>query len=130
MGRLPYAPEDGNDHLQRHEELHISTTFYDTGSTGLDNSGGLADYYVALLRDGLAVPQNREPLFLAGMGLKNVGEPVTVPVILKKRWQNRIDFEFIVNRQIDRVYPVNTIVSATGKIYYDNGLPPQPWHAP
>jgi hypothetical protein len=129
VGRLPYAPEDGNDHLQRHEELNIATTFYDTGITGLNNSGGLADYYASLFRDGLAVPQNREPLFLAGMGLKNIGEVITVPVILKKRWQNRVDFEFAVNRQIDRTYPVNTIVSATGTVNYDTGLPPQPFSA-
>jgi hypothetical protein len=130
IGRLPYQPDDGNDHLQRHEELHVLVAFYDTGSTGLDNSGGLADTYASLLRDGLSVPQNREPLFLAGMGLKTVGEEVQVPVIFKKRWQNRVDFDFVVNRQVDRTYPVNTLVAADGIIYYDNGLPPQPFHVP
>jgi hypothetical protein len=130
IGRLPYLPEDGADHLQRHEELNIATTFYDTGgSTGNDNSGGLADYYSALLRDGLSVPQNREPLFLAGMGLTKIGEEISVPEKVKNRWQYRVDFEFAVNRQIDRVYPVNTLVSADGTIYYDTGLPPQLWTA-
>lgn len=129
IGRLPYAPEDGADHLQRHEELNVLVTFYDTGSTGVNDQGSLADYYAALLRDGLAVPQNREPLFLAGMGLTKMGDVVVVPEILKKRWQYRVDFEFSVNRQIDRSYPVNTIVSATGTINYDTGLPPQSWNA-
>jgi hypothetical protein len=123
VGRLPYAPEDGADHLQKHEELNVATTFYDTGSLGL------ADQYAALLRDGLSIPQNREPLFLAGMGLTKLGEAITVPELLKKRWQYRVDFEFAVNRQIDRAYPVNTIISATGIIYYDTGLPPQSWRA-
>lgn len=130
VGRLGYLGEIGSDNLQRHEELDIFTTFYDTGSTGLDNTGGLADYYVALLRDGLAIPQNREPLFLTGMGLTKVGVLVTVPVIFKKRWQYRVDFEFSVRRQIDRTYPVQTIVSATGTINYDTGLPPQSFKAP
>lgn len=130
VGRLPYGVEDGNDHLQRHEELLILTTFYDTGSTGVSDNDQLADYYCALLRDGLSIAQNREPLFLAGMGLAKVGEPVTVPAILKQRWQYRVDFEFSVRRQIDRVYPVETITSAQGTIYYDNGLPPQPFKAP
>lgn len=130
IGRLPYAAEDGNDHLQRHEELDIAVTFYDLGSTGPNNTGGQADNYAALLRDGLAVPQNREPLFLVGMGLVKIGDLVTVPELLKLRWQYRVDFEFTIRRQIDRVYPVNTIVSATGNLYTDGGLPPQPFQAP
>lgn len=129
IGRLPYAPDDGSDHLQRHEELNIATTFYDTGSTGVNDTGSLADNYSALLRDGLAVPQNREPLFLAGMGLTKIGDLIVVPELLKKRWQYRVDFEFSVNRQINRHYPVNTLVSATGTINYDTGLPPQSWTA-
>lgn len=129
VGRLPYAPEDGNDHLQRHEALDILSSFYDTGSTGLNDSGGLADSYASLFKDGLAVPQNREPLYLTGMGLTKVGSVLTVPVLFKKRWQNRVDFEWTVNRQIDRVYPVGIITSATGTIYTDTGLPPQPFSA-
>lgn len=131
IGRLPYLPEDGNDHLQRHEELNISTTFYDTGSVGVTPSGqntdSLADYFSALFRDGLSVPQNREPLFLAGMGLTKIGDCISIPEKLKQRWQYRVDFEFAVNRQIDRVYPVNTLVAAEGTIFYDNGLSLQPW---
>lgn len=127
VGRIPSQPEDGADHLQRHEELDILATFYDTGSTGLDNSGGLADYYASVLRDGLAVPQNRETLFLVGMGIAKIGTVVTVPIIFKKRWQNRVDFDFSVRRQIDRTYPVQTIKSAFGFIYTDTGLPPQPF---
>jgi hypothetical protein len=129
VGRLPYAPEDGNDHLQRHEMLEFFVEFYDLGSTGANNSGGQADMYAALLRDGLAIPQNREPLFVNGMGLIKVGDLVTAPSIFKLRWQYRVDFEFTVARQIDRSYPVLTIESATGDIYTDGGLPPQPFGA-
>jgi hypothetical protein len=115
--------------MQRHEELNIETTFYDLGSTGLNNTGGQADYNAALLRDGLLVPQNREPLFLASMGLVKTGDLVTVPVVFKKRWQYRVDLEWIVRREIVRVYPVLTIVAATGDVYCDNGLPAQPFNA-
>ena len=129
VGRLPYLPEDGADHLQRHEELNISTTFYDTGSTGVTPAGtdtdSLADYFAALLRDGLSVPQNREPLFLNGMGLTKLGDCISLAEKLKQRWQYRVDFEFAVNRQIDRTYLVNTLIAADGTIYYDTGLPPQ-----
>jgi hypothetical protein len=115
--------------MQRHEELDILTTFYDLGSTGINNTGGQADYNAALLRDGLLVPQNREQLFLNGMGLINTGDLVTVPVIVKKRWQYRVDLEWRVRRQINRTYNVLTIVSASGDIYYDTGLPAQPFTA-
>jgi hypothetical protein len=127
VGRLPYGADNGNDHLQRHELLDFFVEFYDLGSTGLNNTGGLADNYAALLRDGLAIPQNREPLFLAGMGLIKVGALVTAPVVFKLRWQYRVDFEFTVSRQIDRSYQVLTIESAAGDVYTDGGLPPQPF---
>lgn len=129
VGRIPQLPEDGNGHLQRHEELDLLVTFYDVGSTGSNNSGGNADNYAAILRDGLVVPQNLEVLFLAGMGISKIGDQVAAPVIFKQRWQYRLDFEFSVRRQIDRVYPVNTIISANGNIYTDGGLPPQPFNA-
>lgn len=127
VGRLEST--DTGDTLQRHEALDISTTFYDTGSTGLNDSGGLADTYASLLRDGLAIPQNREPLFLAGMGLVRIGDLIQVPELFKKRWQNRIDFEFTVRRQITRLYPVETLVAADGDLYTDGGLAPQPFNA-
>ena len=130
VGRLPYGTDTGVDHLQRHELLEFFVEFYDLGSTGVNNTGGLADNYAALLRDGLAIPQNREPLFLNGMGLIKVGDLVTAPSIFKLRWQYRVDFEFTVGRQIDRSYQVLTIVAANGDIYTDGGLPPQPFKAP
>jgi hypothetical protein len=129
VGRYTFLGEAGIDYLQRHEELDILTTFYDMGSTGLNNTGGTADNFAAIFRDGLLIPQNREPLFLAGMGLVKTGDLVTVPVLFKKRWQYRVDLEWTVRRQIDRTYPVLTIVSANGDINYDTGLPAQPFSA-
>jgi hypothetical protein len=123
IGRLPWVTENANDHMQRHEEIEILTTFYDTGgSTGDDNSGGLADYYAALFRDGMMVPQNREPLLLAGMGLVRTGTPVAVPSLVKTRWQYRVDLDWVIRRQIDRDYPVQTLVAANGTIYTDTGF--------
>jgi hypothetical protein len=130
VGHYFYAPTATVDyHLQRHEELVILVTFYDIGSTGLNNSGGTADDFAALFRDGIAIEQNREPLILQGMNLVRVGDLITVPVVFKQRWQYRVDFEFSVRRQIDRIYPVNTLVSATGTLYTDTGLPPEPFSA-
>jgi len=100
--------EDTSTELQRHEELDMLCSFYDLGS------GGLADNAVALLRDGLQVDQNREPLFLAGMGLVGSDDPVAVPSLLKMRWLYRVDMNVKLRRVILRNYPVLTILSETG----------------
>lgn len=128
VGFYPNAGLGEGYRMQRHETLEILTTFYDLGSTGKENSGGQADYNCAILRDGLLIPQNREPLVAAGMGLVKTGDAITVPVIFKERWQYRVDLEWVVRRQIDRTYNVLTIVSATGDINYDTGLPAQPFN--
>lgn len=131
VGRYPWAPDDNAVSLQRQEALDTLVEFYDLGITGPDDSGGVADYYAALLRDGLAIPQNREVLFRAGMGLAKIGDLVSLPVKFKNRWQYRVDLEFTINRQIDRTYPVETLSApASGALYTDGGLPPQPITTP
>lgn len=94
---------DGADQLQRHEELSILCSFYDLGTNGL------ADQYASLLRDGLSIAQNREPLSLAGMGLVECGEMVSVPSLIKVRWLYRVDLPFRLRRNIVRLYPVLNI---------------------
>jgi hypothetical protein len=117
---FPYVKHNANgqgaDALQRHETLHILCSFYDLGS------GGQADYYAALLRDGLSIPQNREVLTLKNMGLVKTGEPVPVPIIVKTRWLYRVDLEVVIRRQIDRVYPVLNVTSAQGSIVTSDGI--------
>lgn len=109
--------------LQRHEELIILASFYDTGSTGA------ADNLAALFRDGAAIQQNREPLVLAGMNLVRVGALVAVPSLLKQQWLYRVDLELALRRQIDRIYPVLPLLSADGALYTDTGLAPQQFEA-
>lgn len=109
------TPAGGQDRMRRHEMLHVLVSFYDLGSSGL------ADAYCALLRDGLAHPQNHEVLSKAGMGLASMGEPVDVPVIIKQRWQYRTDLPFAIRREIVRVYPVKNVLTATGSINTGSG---------
>lgn len=106
----------GADAMQRHEALHVLCSFYDLGS------GGLADGLCSSFRDGLSVAQNRESLTRANMGLVKTGEPVPVPVLIKTRWLYRVDLEWILRRQVDRIYPVLNIVSAQGSIVSDDGI--------
>ena len=106
---------DGSDTLRRHEIIDVLVSFYDLGSLGL------ADQYAALLRDGLAIAQNREPLTRAGMGFIGCGDLTAVPVILKQRWLYRVDLPFSIRREIVRVYPVLNLLTATATVTTDSG---------
>jgi len=110
------ADGEGGDALQRHEELRVLASFYDLGS------GGQADGYAALLRDGLSIAQNREVLTRSKMGLARTGEIMPVPVLVKSRWLYRVDLEVVIRRQIDRLYPVLNVASAQGSIVSDDGI--------
>lgn len=103
--------------LQRHERVRVLCSFYDTGVDG--QAGRLA----TLLRDGVAVPQNCEPLFLANFGIVGVEEQVAVPSMLKTRWLWRVDQPIMLTRQVDRQYANQTIATANGTLNTDTGLP-------
>lgn len=100
------ASPEGADQLQRHEELKILASFYDMGVDGT------ADYYASLLRDGLAIAQNREVLSINGMGLGDVGDLISLPSQIKVRWLYRVDLDFSIRRNIVRRYPVLNIIEA------------------
>lgn len=98
-------PYVNGDYLQRHEVLNLLSSFYDLGYSGQ------ADDLAARLRDGTAVPQNREVLTNAGFALISVGELVAVPSLLKQRWLYRVDLPIVLRREIERIYPVLTLES-------------------
>ena len=92
---------DGTSYVSRHETLDISCSFYGPNCQGLG----------ALLRDGLGLAQNREPLFLAGMGLVSVGQLEKSPELVKSKWLAKADLPFAIRRIIVRAYPIRDIVS-------------------
>jgi hypothetical protein len=116
---FPYLGQvsDTRTELQRHERLRVLCSFYDTGVDG--QAGRLA----ALLRDGVAFPQNLETLQLAGVGLVAVEDQVSLPSILKTRWLWRVDQPIILTRQVTREYTNATIATADGTLNTDTGLP-------
>lgn len=109
--QYPYVDAQGN--MQRHEDIHILCSFYDTGTDGQ------ADTYAALLRDGLAIDQNLEVLSLNNMGLREVGDLVAVPVLIKSQWEYRVDFPFVITREILRSYPVLPLETANIELIAD-----------
>lgn len=113
VGHKPDVGEFGSNELQRNEELNLLCSFYDLGTNGL------ADDYCARLRDGVMIEQNRDPLYFAGMGLVDTGEPTPVPSLFKARWLYRVDLRLTVRRLIQRIYAVPSLASAEGEIIGD-----------
>ena len=101
--------------LSRHETINTLCSFFDLGQ------GGLADALATLTRDNMAVPQNVERLTANNMGIAHIGQLQPVPVVVKNRWQYRVDFSFAVNRQILRTYPVPSVVTVSVKVAPDAG---------
>lgn len=108
---------EGADVMQRQETLHVLASFYDLGVDGL------ADKYASLLRDGLIIAQNREVLMANGFDFAYSGELQPVPVLLKMRWQYRVDIELTFRRQMNRTYNVLDLKKLDGslKAQMDNG---------
>lgn len=86
----------GRDIMEQYEEFTVLCSFY----------GPQADFYDALLRDGLQIPQNREILQLYAMGLVQFYSKTVVPELMKNTWLRRVDREIKFTRAILREYPV------------------------
>jgi hypothetical protein len=107
---------EGYTEMQRHEELRILCSFYDLGTSGL------ADFYAALLRDNLMIPQNAEYFAQQGMGLKLVGDKTAVPLLVKMRWQYKCDLPFVLRRPVVRWYNVLNVARGSASISTDSGF--------
>ena len=120
LGSEWQPPSGGADLMQRNETLWLHCIFYDLGSTGQ------ADYYAALLRDNAVVPQNREYLHTGGLTVGSTGQLVTVPELIKERWQYRVDLTIELRRQIYRAYPVLDLATAPVTLNMAGTPPPSP----
>ena len=80
----------GFDRQERHEILALLASFY--GPNGADMA--------ALFTSGAYIAQNREALFLADMGLLDVGNIDVLPDLSNGRWIMRADLPFRHRRRI------------------------------
>lgn len=104
---------DGTIQLQNNEEFNLVCSFYSTGTQAPSQARALCK----LLRDNLAISQNREPLFVNGMGLVRVpaaGNPA--PVLIKERWLYRIDMTIRIRRNVVRNYQILSLNAADGTV--------------
>lgn len=99
-GTLP----DGTNQTQRMEELEIQCAFY----------GPESDSLAALVRDGFQVPQNLEALRAAKMGFVSTSQMMHVPDLVNERWVDKYEMSVFMRREILRIYPILTFVSASG----------------
>jgi hypothetical protein len=114
IGHATDSNGNGYDQLQRHELWAIKCDFFDLGTNGL------ASYYATLLRDNLAIPQNREFLLPQSFNLRGVGSIDIIPVIFKQRWQYRERFTFYLKRNSVRNYATLNLASGQFTFYVGN----------
>lgn len=98
---------DGSFGSQRHETLEIGTDCY----------GPDALYISGLIRDGFQIKTNLDALQVAKMGFVETGPARQIPDLVNERFVGRVNMSIILRREVLRVYPVPTIISANGVIY-------------
>lgn len=97
---------DGVDTLIRHEELEIACSFYGPDSLEIAKQ----------VRDGFQIQQNLDALRAANMGYKEVSKLLHMPELINERWFDRYEMSVFLRRQIQRVYPTLSLVTAEGII--------------
>lgn len=100
---------NGAVQYQRHELLEVTCAIYGPAAIGT----------YSLIRDGFQIPQNLYALRAANMGFVEVGPGRHIPDLVHQRFINRIQTSVYLRREVQRVYPIPTLIAANGVIYTD-----------
>lgn len=103
--------ENGVTTLRRQREFEVQCSFY--GPAALD--------IAELVADGFQLQQNVEALRAANMGYGYIDRARRVPDLVNERWIDRWEQTVYLRRQTKRVYPVLSILSASGTIHSFTG---------
>lgn len=99
------------DLLQWHEEFDVAVSFY----------GPHAKANLGILRDGLAILQNLEPLKSVGIYFKSIEGGRIAPDLINQQWVRRWDTEITFVRMVARVYGVDNVLNANVHVFDDTG---------
>ncbi len=102
-----WPDSDGFTNSQRHETLDVGCAIY--GPHALEIYG--------LIRDGFQIPQNLETMRSVNMGFVEVLPARQIPDFFNERFIGRIQTSVILRHEILRIYPVPTVLSASGTIH-------------
>ena len=94
------------DTLQRHEVIEVMASFYGPNANG----------YLARLRDGLSIAQNREALQAQGLGFIATDRTTKAGDFVNQGWIGRSDIVLRFRRIVTRTYAVLDIASSTGTV--------------
>jgi hypothetical protein len=97
----------GYDAFQRTETSNLLVSGY----------GPNCQYVMSLLRDGLFIDQNLSVLRRNAVAVVEVGPMQHVPELFREQWQDRIDTNITIRREIRRDYPVLHLLRSRGPIY-------------
>ena len=92
--------------MNRHETIEIACVCYGDNCKATANA----------IRDGLHIAQNREALYLAGMGFVGVSDLIPAPELINDQWVDRADVTLTLRREVRREYPILHFLSAVGSI--------------
>jgi hypothetical protein len=108
---ITYDPATDSGPYSRHETLDVLASFY----------GPFSKTNAALLRDGIAVPQNTEFLNQFAMRYVSCGSIRNLPEFVNQQWNRRQDISITFRRKIDRTYAIKNLVSGVVHLFDDTG---------
>jgi hypothetical protein len=97
---------EGRDILFRQVEIDVTVTFYGP------NSG----LYMAMLRDGLQIAQNREVMYSHGMAFVESSHVTANSELVNQRWTSRYDIVITIRRMVILTYNVQNLLSSQGTV--------------
>jgi hypothetical protein len=106
---ITYDPVNDNAIYTRHENIFALASLY----------GPLAKTNAAILRDGLSVNQNLEPLLVIAMSLIETGPIVALNELVNQTWIKRRDMTLHLRRKVTRTYPILSFASSSGSTTSD-----------